>query len=103
MGDRRDIWKFALAPGPNEVKMPSGAKVLTAQTQETSNSVSLWAIVDPDAELEARRFVLLPTGLEWQDDGTIEMRYYGTVQFGGSTVVLHVFEGVGSEDGESQA
>lgn len=67
-----------------QVAMPEGARVLTAQVQ--SSLICLWASVDPAAKQVNRCFVIAGTGEPI--DGSEQ--YIGTVQQGG--YVWHVFE-----------
>jgi hypothetical protein len=85
------VWKYVIsrsAIGAGEVAfpMPAGAEVLTVQAK--GDSGVLWALVDPAASKETRRFRVVPTGgppselkAEW---------YVGTFQLGWT--VWHVFE-----------
>ena len=83
------IWKYELAMVDEQfVAMPIGAEVLTVQTQH--NRLCVWAQVDPTKHPELRRFVILGTGNPYEHrDG---MRYIGTVQTHGGSLVWHVFE-----------
>jgi hypothetical protein len=85
------VWKYVIsrsAIGAGEVAfpMPAGAELLTVQDQ--GGMGSLWALVDPSAPKETRRFRVVPTG------GTPTQleaeRYVGTFQLGWT--VWHVFE-----------
>lgn len=69
------------------VMMPKGAKVLCIQEQYSVPNV--WAMVDPSASLEARRFVIYGTGHEMRAD---RHTYVGTFQMYQGALVFHVFE-----------
>lgn len=73
------IWKFPLA---TEVVMPVGAKVLTVQVQH--DVPCIWAVVDPSADRETRRFAVVGTGHPVDRKGP----YIATFQLEG----VHVFE-----------
>lgn len=69
------------------VEMPSGAAILTVQTQ---NGVPcIWAAVDPDAKRIKRAFVTYGTGHP-MDDGPAK-HYVGTYQLRDGALVFHVF------------
>lgn len=84
---RKVIWEYNLVftvDGQN-VMMPADARILTAQVQ--SNTICLWAYVNPDAPLERRVIEILATG-QWGDD---EKRVYiASVQV--ASLVWHIFE-----------
>ena len=82
----KTIWKFSLTQGL--IEMPVGAEVIAFQFQK--GVPTLWAIVDPDAPKEIRKFCISPTGGMVFDDS----RYIGTVQ-DARGLVYHAFEGVG--------
>lgn len=91
------VWKFPLVPGPNVLQMPKGARVLHVHDQ---NGVPcLWALVDPDAKVDMRGFLVAGTGQLLSDDieratyhGAAHCRSYVT------TLVWHVFELPASTD-----
>ena len=66
--------------------MPRGAEVLTVQMQR--EVLCVWAVVDPDAEKEQRKFIVYGTGHEYD---SIKGEYVGTVQIHGGDLVWHVF------------
>lgn len=86
--ERRTIWKYPLvATTAIDLEMPKGARVLTVQTQ--NHAPVMWALVDPAAAKELRRFRVVGTGHEGAPDrGT----YIGTFQLQGGSLVFHVFE-----------
>lgn len=50
---------------PELIKLPKGAKILQAGIQEENDPKTVfWALVDPEAELEERTFILASTGGE---------------------------------------
>ena len=82
----KTIWKFTIQPSC-EIIMPVGAKLLDVQEQH--GEAQLWALVDPNAEKETRRFTFYGTGHDVSDDpGT----YIGTFQLHGGGLVFHGFE-----------
>jgi hypothetical protein len=93
----KTIWKFPLHHAADEVSidMPKGARILTVQMQ--GETPCLWAGVDPNAVLEARRILIMGTGhprheLQWLDGDESSLRYIGTVQMAGGQLVYHFFE-----------
>jgi hypothetical protein len=86
----KTIWKFPLKLREyNEVEMPKGAEVLTAQVQ--GETICVWAGVDPEAPTEPRMFQISGTGTTMHEHQ--ERKYIGTVQRG--RYVFHVFEVLG--------
>jgi len=84
------IWKFELkADAYTDISMPKGAHVLCVQEQ--GGVPCIWAIVNPSAEKENRRFRVYGTGypleIQWN-----ESDYVGTFQIAGGALVFHVFE-----------
>lgn len=67
--------------------MPIGAEII--HVHEQHGDICLWAIVDPAADTETRRFLIYGTGWEMPDaPGT----YIGTGHMAGGDYVFHVFE-----------
>ncbi len=82
------IFKYELAIKDNQViKMPEGAKVLTAQEQ-LNYSLFVWALVNPDAPQEDRTFEVIGIGNDIEPNRN--RSFISTVQMGG--YVWHVFE-----------
>lgn len=69
------------------VKMPVGAKILTIQSQR--NQPMIWAEVDPNAEYEDRKFLIMNTGGEVPHGG---FGYIATFQVNDGGLVFHVYE-----------
>lgn len=86
----KEVWKFALNPGENEVMMPNGAEVLSVQVQH--NVPCLWALVDPEMQKEERTFEVFGTGHSIKYDMGVERKYIGTFQLDGGYLVFHLFE-----------
>lgn len=73
------------------VKMPQGADVLTAQADQPPWSIYIWAIVEPGALPQVRRFRVIETGASI--DFSVK-RYLSTVRVDGGLNAFHVFEEV---------
>lgn len=95
------IWKFPLnlyGPDGNVtdrpvVDIPEGALILTLCLQR--GQPTMWAVVDPDAPMAQRRFVVVGTGQPMPDEPTV---YVGTwLSDEDGTFVFHVFD-QGEED-----
>lgn len=69
-----------------EVEMPSGARILTAQVQ--AGDIFLWAKVFTDAPDEQRQIHMYGTGQKLPE--MTKLMYLGTVQMG--AFVWHIFE-----------
>ncbi len=79
------VFKYTL-DFDSTIKMPEGAKILTAQKQ--GFSMKLWALVDPKAIKEERRFIVVGTGCDLNFNH--KMDYIATIQV--KPIVWHVFE-----------
>ncbi len=83
------IWKFPLDIDDHVViRMPRGAEILSADAQ--SDTLCLWAIVDPSAPKADRHFFVRGTGHPMSVH--VPVRHIDTVQMLGGTLVWHVFE-----------
>lgn len=98
------IYRYEVAP-LGGVEMPAGAQILSAGPQMRPDgtwAVCVWAVVDPDADLELRHVVAVATGTR-TESGVLPGTFVGTVQVpaGGGPVgsvpfnVWHVFDGGG--------
>lgn len=86
----KTIWKFPiLLLVETSVEMPKGARILTVQAQLDQPQV--WAVVDPEAPREMRRFRWIATGRP-EEDYAFDGVYLGTVQLQGGGFVFHLFE-----------
>ena len=90
------IWKFSTIEngfqGKFEINMPQGSEILTVQTDQKDNSPCIWALVDPEKELETRHFELFGTGHPVPYDMGVERKYIGTYQYQKGEFVGHIFE-----------
>ena len=85
----RAIWKFQLGVLDEQIVfMPEGAEILHLQVQRDVPCV--WAIVDPDARQEPRKFWTIVTG-DIPDDRSLAT-HIGSYQLEGGSFVAHVFE-----------
>lgn len=83
------VWKFILQPEIT-VEIPVGTELLSVASQ--GNEICLWAKVNPSAIKERRSFVGFGTGHEIPDQ--LSLKYIGTAQLNGGSMVSHVFEKV---------
>ena len=82
------IWKFPLEiTDIQHVKMPKGAKILSVRDQ--GGIPMLWAMVNPEAEVENREIHIVGTG-HMRD--MYELTYIGTTV--NDIFVWHIFENV---------
>ena len=84
------IWKYEISPDweQQEIEMPIGATILSFGIDGT-NSLCLWAIVNPEAPKMARVVGCYGTG--WPLDFTTRgARFVGTVTHG--AYVWHLFD-----------
>lgn len=81
----KTIWKFSTIKDgfvdKFEIMMPKGAEILTVQQDQKNNHPTIWAMVDPNAELESRIFELHGTGTKIHEDMGIDRKYIGTYQY----------------------
>jgi len=98
----RTIWKFMVevADAPM-VKMPKGAKILSAQILGGDSSdllamigrpqaISVWALVDPSAPEEIRQFRIFGTGHPLPE--MVALEHIATMPMRGGTLIWHLFE-----------
>lgn len=86
------IWKWALFPGANVIKMPRDSDILTAQVQY--GDVVIWAKVALNGHENItvdRKFLVVGTGHALPSHG---FKYIATAQMLGGELVWHVFEEV---------
>jgi len=93
----RTIWKFSTLPDNSfkevfTLRMPKGSEILTLQSDQKNNVPTIWALVEPDAELEDRTFELYGTGHPIHYDMGVERKYIGTYQYQRGEFVGHLFE-----------
>lgn len=86
----KTIWKFEVKARDVEtvVNMPKSAEIIHVHGQ--NEQVCLWAIVDPEAEKEERRFAIVGTG-HLMFDPAIH-KYIGTAHVLLGHLVWHIFE-----------
>lgn len=90
----KTIWKFEIDLATvNNLMMPKGADLLTAQYQRGCSYI--WAEVDTDAELELRTFAVIGTGREVRADEGYELEFFDTFQSNEGHYVWHVYERTG--------
>ncbi len=83
------IYKYDLGFGRIDLELPQGAEILHFNMQR--NVPRLWALVDPQAPTETRRFVLYGTGHEILETRE-ELTFIGTALMMEGTFIWHVFE-----------
>jgi hypothetical protein len=89
-GARATIWKFKITIDDEfEILLPAGSRILDVQAQG-GTSPCIWALVDPVAAPEPRRFRLAGTGHTLDDPETLA--FIGTFQLRGGALVFHLFE-----------
>jgi hypothetical protein len=93
----KTIWKFSTLVegtflGKFSLQMPKGAQILSLQVDQKNNHPTIWALVDPNADVEERYFELFGTGTEVYEDMGIERKYIGTYQYQRGEFVGHLFE-----------
>ncbi len=90
----KEIWKYTLPLTDYPVvSMQKGARVLSVGVQH--GEVQVWALVDPEAPTELRRFMKIGTGQCMTETCVARIRFIGTVQMG--DLVWHIFVVQGAE------
>lgn len=84
----KTVWKYILEPGETTLEIPVGAQILSVAVQ--GEEVCLWALVEPDAIIEPRQFIVAGTG-ESIPDKYQPPAFIGTVHLS-AFLVFHVFE-----------
>lgn len=84
----RVIWKYRVQPNYFDYMMPQHARFLDLQIQ--NGDPVMWFEVDPEAQLERRGFITVPTGFAEVPFGSI---YLGTFQTTGPDggLVFHTY------------
>lgn len=88
----KQILKYTLAPVIT-LEMPRGAQILTVR--EYGDDICLWALVNPNAEKEFRKFIAFKTehNVPEPDEGPqLNLTYCGSAHLSGGELVFHVFE-----------
>lgn len=89
----KTIWKYEIPFEDNfTVKMPMDSQILSAQIQETSGLLCIWALVQPENRTEKRTFELIGTGHPIPSDDLAKRNYIATCQCNRGELVVHVFE-----------
>jgi len=87
----KTIWKFPLkVTDVQTLEIPLPATVRAVQVQ--SNTVCLWAEVDPESEKALVTILLAGTGHPLPEGKT---RYISTFQLHGGSLVFHAYESIG--------
>lgn len=88
---KKTIWKFPIEVTDNwNIVMPIGAEILSVQTQ--GGIPHMWALVDPEAEAEVRKFEIFGTGHKVECNENIERKFIDTFQMSNLGLVFHMFE-----------
>jgi len=80
------IYKYPVKPDAS-IELPQGARILSIHVQHSVPC--LWALVNPVAPKEVRRFHTIPTGQPFDDSG---LTYIGTFHGIEGWMVFHLFE-----------
>lgn len=82
------VWKYELQPDDYvDLEMPIGAKILCVQSQ--NDHLCMWCLVNPNEDIETRRFRLAGTGHPIKEKN---IRYIDTAQLFGAGFLVHIFE-----------
>lgn len=84
-----ELWKFPFSTiNEQTIRMPKGAIVLAVQTEQ--GVPCMWALVNPAAEKENRRFSIRETENNADNLG----KYLGTYQLHNNTRTFHLFDSI---------
>jgi len=84
------IYKYELYTSDMIISMPKGATILTAQIDNKTKTPTIWALVNPEAEMEEVRFIIVMTGIPLLADLFDKSTYINTYQH--DWFVGHVFK-----------
>lgn len=86
---KRQIWKYEVLvnDGAKTIAMPSHASIVHVGSQNPPFGVTFWAEVDPKADSIDRKFLIVGTGHDLDDNWA----YLGTVDTG-MALVWHLYE-----------
>jgi hypothetical protein len=81
------IYKYALKPTELQTVSMHPGEIL--HVGEQGHNVCIWALVDPDAPLEERKFAVVPTGesCPYSSD-----QHLGTAKLHNGSLIFHIFE-----------
>lgn len=84
------VFKYQIEPNDYfELILPAGAEILDVAAQR--DTVCLWALVDPDAPKQVRRFRWAGTGHPITENPK-QLIHVSTFQMRGGELVFHIFE-----------
>lgn len=86
------IWKFELPEPDAKVEMPEGAVALSVGVEGLPQRLVLWALVDPEADTEMRRFAVYGTGHPVPPEVEAAAFIGTTIMEGRGRLVWHVFD-----------
>ena len=88
---KRTIWKFPLKiTDYQSIDMPTYAEILSVHVQ--NGMPCMWALVDPDGEMESRGFEIFGTGNPIEVDMGVDRKFIGTFMTHNDKLVWHLFE-----------
>lgn len=88
---QKTIWKFELEVKDKQfITLPQGAELLSVQVQ--NETPCLWALVNPNNEIEERCLEVFGTGHRIYYDMGVARNYIGTFQMIKGDLVCHLFE-----------
>lgn len=87
----KTVYKYPIDPSDYyfTIELPEGARVLCVQSQQ--DEPMIWALVDPGAKSEKRRFLMAGTGQPIKEQSQLG-QYVGTFQLRHGSLVFHVWE-----------
>jgi len=84
------IYKYPIeVKDEQSIEMPMGATILCVQVQREKPNI--WAVVEENAVVETRKFVLYGTGHALNGTENLQ-KYIGTFQMQSGNFVFHLFE-----------
>lgn len=87
----RKVFKYELPMDDYiSVVLPKGADILHFDSQHQNQYFQIWALVDPDAPKEVRKFRIAGTGHPIEDD--LKLRHIATAITLQGQLVFHLFE-----------
>jgi hypothetical protein len=87
----KSVWKYEIDSMYCALDMPAGAQLLSVREQ--GDNICLWALVDPEASVQKRRFRVLGTGQALPQGESL--CFVGMAHLQDAAYVFHVFEVMG--------
>lgn len=88
----RKIYKYPIGTGATTIQMPKDSAIMDIVIQRIDgrDTITVYAIVDPESPLQDETFHAIGTGWDVSDEFLTNNQYFGTVQI--APFVWHIFK-----------